>query len=167
MNTSLSPPNLPCVGLFTGVRESIRKTEARAFKQISDGIQRKEISGDSPNLSADSRLSISKQDKAVASPRDTSSRNAGRGCESFLLYDTFWRIWISFLLASLLRRWHLFQHQLLVYSHCWALYLYIASELDIDPASVDALRAKCVRDVKKTNGGISFKEAVLYQKGID
>ena len=43
----------------------------------------------------------------------------------------------------------------------------LASELDIDPASVDALRAKCVRDVKKTNGGISFKEAVLYQKGID
>ena len=43
----------------------------------------------------------------------------------------------------------------------------LASELDIDPASVDALRAKCIKDVKNTNGGISFKEAVLYQKGID
>jgi len=32
----------------------------------------------------------------------------------------------------------------------------LASELDIDPASVDNLRAKCIRDVKKTNGAISL-----------
>lgn len=78
-----SLPNLPCVDSFAGGREVIREIAARVFRQVSDRVQRKEIRGDSPNLSANSRLSIFKQDKVRGSYRPlarlTSPRNAGRG----------------------------------------------------------------------------------------
>ena len=41
----------------------------------------------------------------------------------------------------------------------------LAAGLEIQPESLDALRARCVRDVKKSNGSISFKDAVKLQRG--
>ena len=43
----------------------------------------------------------------------------------------------------------------------------LASELDISESDIEKLRNRCVREVKKTNGSISFQEAVRYQKGVD
>ena len=43
----------------------------------------------------------------------------------------------------------------------------LASELEINESDLEKLRARCVREVKKTNGSVSFQEAVRYQKGVD
>lgn len=42
----------------------------------------------------------------------------------------------------------------------------LASGMEIDPATLDKLRGRCVQEVKATNGGISFKDAVHYQNGL-
>ena len=42
----------------------------------------------------------------------------------------------------------------------------LASGMEIDPAVLDKLRGRCVQEVKSTNGGISFKDAVNYQNGL-
>ena len=46
------------------------------------------------------------------------------------------------------------------------LMLVLASGMEIDPATLDKLRGRCVQEVKSTNGGISFKDAVHYQNGL-
>ena len=40
----------------------------------------------------------------------------------------------------------------------------LAFAADINTEQLDALRARCIKDVKKTNGTISFKDAVEFQK---
>lgn len=42
----------------------------------------------------------------------------------------------------------------------------LASGMEIDSATLDKLRGRCVQEVKTTNGGISFKDAVHYQNGL-
>ena len=42
----------------------------------------------------------------------------------------------------------------------------LASGMEIDPATLDKLRGRCVQEVKTPNGGISFKDAVHYQNGL-
>lgn len=42
----------------------------------------------------------------------------------------------------------------------------LASGMEIDSATLDKLRGRCVQEVKTTNGGISFKDAVNYQNGL-
>ena len=42
----------------------------------------------------------------------------------------------------------------------------LASGMEIDPAVLDKLRVRCVQEVKSTNGGVSFKDAVSYQNGL-
>ena len=42
----------------------------------------------------------------------------------------------------------------------------LASELEISPEELEKLRAKCVRDVKRTHGSITFKDAVEFQRGM-
>jgi len=43
----------------------------------------------------------------------------------------------------------------------------VAAKMNVTPETLDALRAKCVKEVSKTNGNISFKDAVKYQNYID
>ena len=43
----------------------------------------------------------------------------------------------------------------------------LASELEINESDLEKLRNRCVREVKRTNGNITFREAVRYQKGVD
>lgn len=42
----------------------------------------------------------------------------------------------------------------------------LASGFEISDADLEKLRGRCVQQVKKTNGSISFKEAANYQKGL-
>ena len=42
----------------------------------------------------------------------------------------------------------------------------LASGMEIDPSILDKLRGRCVQEVKATNGGISFRDAVNYQTGL-
>ena len=42
----------------------------------------------------------------------------------------------------------------------------IASDTDVDAPTLDRLRGRCVQDVKRTNGGLSFKEILKFQKGL-
>lgn len=42
----------------------------------------------------------------------------------------------------------------------------IASDTDVDIPTLDRLRGRCVMDVKRTNGGLSFNEVLKFQKGI-
>ena len=35
--------------------------------------------------------------------------------------------------------------------------------MEVDPVALDQLRGKCVQDIKRTNGTITFKDAVMYQ----
>ena len=42
----------------------------------------------------------------------------------------------------------------------------IASDTDIDLATLDKLRGRCVQDAKRTNGQISFADALKFQKEI-
>lgn len=43
----------------------------------------------------------------------------------------------------------------------------VAATSDVDLDTLKKLRAKCILDVKKTNGEIDFKDALKYQKRID
>ena len=43
----------------------------------------------------------------------------------------------------------------------------IANDTDIDESQLQKLRAKSVRDVNRTNGKISFDNALKFQKGTD
>lgn len=43
----------------------------------------------------------------------------------------------------------------------------IANDTDIDEPQLQKLRAKSVRDVNRTNGKISFDNALKFQKGTD
>ena len=40
----------------------------------------------------------------------------------------------------------------------------LAAKANVDDITLEKLRARCVEEVKKTNGSISFEEAVKYQK---
>ena len=42
----------------------------------------------------------------------------------------------------------------------------IAADSDLTPDTLDKLRARCVNDVKRTNGRISFKEILKFQKDL-
>lgn len=42
----------------------------------------------------------------------------------------------------------------------------LAYGMEVDPAVLDNLRGKCVQEVKRTNGSITFKDAVDYQNGL-
>ena len=42
----------------------------------------------------------------------------------------------------------------------------IASDTDVDAPTLDRLRGRCVQDVKRTNGGLSFKEILKFQKSL-
>jgi hypothetical protein len=41
----------------------------------------------------------------------------------------------------------------------------VAAELEISEDDLERLRARCVQEVKKTSGTISFKDAMAYQHG--
>ncbi len=41
----------------------------------------------------------------------------------------------------------------------------LASNAEIDETLLQKLRGKCINDVKKTTGAVTFEEAVKYQKG--
>ena len=41
----------------------------------------------------------------------------------------------------------------------------LASNAEIDEALLQKLRGKCINDVKKTTGSVTFEETVKYQKG--
>ncbi len=43
----------------------------------------------------------------------------------------------------------------------------LAAGLDISDETLRQLRTRCVREVKQTNGSISFKDAVDYQRGAE
>ena len=42
-----------------------------------------------------------------------------------------------------------------------------ATAMEIEPEILEKLRGLCVREIKKTNGSISLKDVVEYQKGAD
>ena len=42
-----------------------------------------------------------------------------------------------------------------------------ATAMEIEPEILGKLRGLCVREIKKTNGSISLKDVVEYQKGAD
>ena len=42
----------------------------------------------------------------------------------------------------------------------------IAYDTDIDEGRIPALRGKAIRDMKRTNGRISFKDALDFQKSV-
>ena len=41
----------------------------------------------------------------------------------------------------------------------------LAAGMEIPPEDLERLRSRCVREVKSTNGSVSLKDAVEYQKG--
>jgi len=41
----------------------------------------------------------------------------------------------------------------------------LASTAEIDETLLQKLRGKCINDVKKTIGSVTFEETVKYQKG--
>ena len=43
----------------------------------------------------------------------------------------------------------------------------LAAGIDIDPDELQKARVRCVKEVKETNGEISFEDAVRYQKGAE
>ena len=43
----------------------------------------------------------------------------------------------------------------------------LAAGIDIDPDQLRKVRVRCVKEVKETNGEISFEDAVRYQKGAE
>lgn len=43
----------------------------------------------------------------------------------------------------------------------------IAADMDVDLDTLKKVRARCVREVKETNGTISFEDAFKFQKRID
>lgn len=42
----------------------------------------------------------------------------------------------------------------------------IAADSDLDEQLLDKLRGRCVRDVNRTNGQISFREILRFQKSV-
>ena len=43
----------------------------------------------------------------------------------------------------------------------------IASNIDVDPDTMEKVRGRCVKEVKQVNGEIKFENALKYQKGWD
>ena len=43
----------------------------------------------------------------------------------------------------------------------------LAAGIDIDPDELRKARVRCVKEVKETNGEISFEDAIRYQKGAE
>ena len=43
----------------------------------------------------------------------------------------------------------------------------LAAGIDIDPDELRKARVRCVKEVKETNGEISFEDAIHYQKGAE
>lgn len=43
----------------------------------------------------------------------------------------------------------------------------LAAGMEISEEDLDKLRTRCIREVKQTNGSISLKDAVKYQKGLE
>ena len=43
----------------------------------------------------------------------------------------------------------------------------LAAGMEISDEDLRQLRARCVREVKQTNGRINFKDAIDYQKGVE
>ena len=43
----------------------------------------------------------------------------------------------------------------------------LAAGIDIDLDQLRKVRVRCVKEVKETNGEISFEDAVRYQKGAE
>ena len=43
----------------------------------------------------------------------------------------------------------------------------LAAGIDIDPDELRKVRVRCVKEVKETNGEISFEDTVRYQKGAE
>ena len=41
----------------------------------------------------------------------------------------------------------------------------LAAGMEISEADLEYLRGRCIREIKKTNGNISLKDAVKYQRG--
>ena len=42
----------------------------------------------------------------------------------------------------------------------------LASDTDVDAPTLDRLRGRCVQDARRTNGEISFKDILKFQKGL-
>ena len=43
----------------------------------------------------------------------------------------------------------------------------IASNIDVEPDTLEKVRGRCVKEVKQVNGEIKFEDALKYQKGWD
>ena len=43
----------------------------------------------------------------------------------------------------------------------------IASDIDVEPDTLEKVRGRCVKEVKQVNGEIKFEDALNYQKGWD
>ena len=43
----------------------------------------------------------------------------------------------------------------------------LATDIEIDPDQLRKARVRCVKEVKETNGEISFEDTVRYQKGAE
>jgi len=43
----------------------------------------------------------------------------------------------------------------------------VASSMDVDQDTMKKMRARCIKEVKETNGQINFEDALKYQKGIE
>ena len=41
----------------------------------------------------------------------------------------------------------------------------LASEVDVSPDVLERLRGRCIQEVKKTGGAVTFADAMKYQKG--
>ena len=41
----------------------------------------------------------------------------------------------------------------------------LASEVDVSPDALERLRGRCIQEVKKTGGAVTFTDAVKYQRG--
>ena len=41
----------------------------------------------------------------------------------------------------------------------------LASEVDVSPDALERLRGRCIQEVKKTGGSVTFTDAVKYQRG--
>lgn len=57
----------------------------------------------------------------------------------------------------------------LLYKQCVELAMLthiVAADTDIDEATLDRLRGRCVQDVNHTNGQLSFREILRFQKGL-
>ena len=41
----------------------------------------------------------------------------------------------------------------------------LASEVEVSPEALERLRGRCIQEVKKTSGAVTFADAMKYQKG--